>query len=48
MVGDSGEHSRLLQGLGPFILRNQNEFPGEVIVGGRAQNRAPLGGGKKR
>ena len=42
MIGDSGEHSRLLQRLGPFVARNQNEFSGEVIARGRAQNRAAL------
>jgi hypothetical protein len=42
VIGDSGEHSRLLQGLGTFIARKQNEFSGQIIVGGWAQNRTPL------
>jgi hypothetical protein len=47
VIGDSGEHSRLLQRLGPFVARNQNEFSGEVIARGRAQSRPALrkGGG---
>jgi hypothetical protein len=42
VIGDSGEHSRLLQRLWPFVARNQNEFSCEVIARGRAQNRAAL------
>jgi hypothetical protein len=42
MIGDAGEHPRLLQHLWPFVARNQNEFSGEVIARGRSQSRAAL------
>jgi hypothetical protein len=47
VIGDSGEHSRLLQRLGPFVARNQDEFSGQVIARGGAQNRAALIRGEK-